>query len=55
MVSIFFIITIFFDWSNHVKQRSVSFESETIMTLELGNIPRMSIKETHDRSWSDSL
>ena len=47
---IFFTNINIFDRSNHVKQRSISFESEKIMTLELGNIPRMSIKETHDRS-----
>ena len=55
IVLIFFINTNIYDWSNHVKQRSISFESEKKMTRELGNVPRMSIKETHDRSWSDSL
>ena len=55
MILIFLIYTNIFYWSNHVKQRSISFESEKKMTRELGNVPRMSIKETHDRSWSDSL
>ena len=55
IVLIFFINTNIFDWSNHVKQRSISFESEKKMTWGLGNVPGMSIKETHDRSWSDSL
>ena len=55
IVLIFFINTNIFDWSNHVKQSSLSFESEKKMTRRLGNVPGMSIKETHDRSWSDSL
>ena len=55
IVLIFFINTSIFVWSNNVKQRYISFESEKKMTWGLGNVPGMSIKETHDRSWSDSL